>query len=150
MSDSSMKAALPTSETDFKAIRSAYDVVPSVLDETAFIPWKAVCVRDGLLVNLHENITNYLISGGIVQYWFNYLLNFESMQLIPPAKQPKVFAVEDLKFGFHVWLCASAISLIAFASEILYVAIKVRMRKLIQESVRLTYFVKFIQQKLFM
>jgi hypothetical protein len=45
-----------------------------------------------------------------------------------PPKQPKVFDIGDLEFGFVVWLVACLISTIVFILEILirYLIIKLR------------------------
>lgn len=62
-----------------------------------------------------------LIETGIPQnsykFFFKHLFD---LNLPPPDKNPKVFAIDDLSFGFVVWLYACAISGCAFIAEVLY------------------------------
>lgn len=144
MSDYKIMAALPTSDPDIKAIKSAFASMPKILREGINYDSVSICTdRNHIFTPSFVKITNSLISGGIIQHWFNYLLNFEFKGLIEPPKEPKVFEVEDLKFGFIVWLAACAISLAAFLVEIFYVWTKREIIKFVRRYSGLIFLMKF-------
>lgn len=120
-SENKLRVALPTSRQDYIAFRSAFINVPKRLKQEYELFSRAICVdRRSFFAPIHLKITNSLISAGIIQYWFNYLLNFELTPLIEQPRGPQVFSIEDLKFGFFVWLAACGISISAFSVEIFY------------------------------
>jgi hypothetical protein len=144
MSNSSLKVALPTTEVDMKVIRTEFNL-PNILKESInFAPF-AICTRkDHFFAHMSNKISNGLISGGIIQYWYSYLLDFEAKPLQSEPMGPKVFEVEDLKFGFFVWLSACAISLAAFVVEILCKNVE----KIIGNFVAISYILLFLSRNL--
>lgn len=144
MSDPSLKASLPTCQADMKTFKAGFPTLPQTLKEVINYRPSAICLhRDNFFVNLNEKVSNGLISGGIIQYWYSYLLDFEIVPLDTPLKKPKVFAAEDLSFGFFVWLYACAISASVFVAEVFYVFIKNRTKKLVQSCFGLYSMLRF-------
>lgn len=143
MSDPSLKAAIPTCEADLRVISTAYNM-PKVMKEYVHLPPHEICVyHDNFLAHLNWKITHAMASNGILKYWFDYFLNFDMKPLSDPPSGPKVFDIEDLKFGFHVWLIACGVSALAFFSEILYFNVKAWTMKLIRNSIGLYNMLSF-------
>lgn len=145
MSDPSRKVAIPTMNHDYKIIRAAIKNPPKVLNDGNSMHVYSICVwnRKPFFGRSNIKISNALIEGGIIQYLFNYLLDFEVKALEEPPKEPKVFEVEDLKFGFMVWLAACGVSVIAFLIEVSYVFAKSNVKKFIREFSGLYAFMTF-------
>jgi hypothetical protein len=149
ISDPSLKAALPTSKADLKIIESRFgEIGIKVLkQEINFLP-SGVCVhRNSFFVRFSGKISNALITGGIIQYWFYYLIYFEAHPQYIPPPEPKVFAIEDLDFGFFIWLIACGICVTAFLIEVLYCSIKVHIVKIFKQLLGLYFIVKFLSNK---
>lgn len=143
LDDPATKAALPTSETDLKFIRAGFANVPNILEEQINFAPDGVCVHhESFFAQLSHKVSSDLISSGIIQHQFNYFLDFEIKPLVDLPKGPKVFAIEDLKFGFIVWLIACGISLIAFAGEFLYKGLKVKILRFVQSWVGIYLFLR--------
>jgi hypothetical protein len=68
-------------------------------------------------------VIKWSIPAGIPQYWaeyhdwYKYIRNHTYYE---EESGPKVFALENLSFGFNVWLVACGLSLIGFLLEFLY------------------------------
>lgn len=147
MSDSSLRAAIPTSEADLKFIKSGYANIPHLLDDKINFPAESICVyHDNFLYHFSEKVSNTLIEAGIIQYWFKYFVDFDLKPLLNAPSEPKVFEVEDLKFGFCVWLVASAISVAAFFGEILYFNAMIKIKRTAQKYGKLYFFIKFLKK----
>jgi hypothetical protein len=64
-------------------------------------------------------ITMWLIQSGIAQhfhqyyYWQEFIFN----RVFEVESGPKVFSVEDVSYGFSIWLNACAISILGFVGE---------------------------------
>lgn len=146
MPDPLNKVAIPTSKYDYKVIKAAFKIPPKVLKEEQTFNMYSVCIfsRKPFFGQSNIKITNALITGGIIKYWFNYLLDFEVKALEEPPKEPKVFAIADLEFGFIVWLVACGISLTVFLIEFSYVYAKRNIKKFIRELSGLYAFIRFI------
>lgn len=84
------------------------------------VPGALGMVRNSFLYPIFDQIMRNLIPSGIPQYLpklhsrllFGYFKEIES-------KIPKVLVLDDLEFGFIMWLIACGISIAAFLSEIL-------------------------------
>lgn len=61
-----------------------------------------------------------LIPFGIPQYFYHYFLSMEFKPIDAPPEEPWVFDVEDLKFGFVIWLVSISIAVFGFLMEILW------------------------------
>lgn len=86
------------------------------------------------LFQLLEEVMQGLITGGIAQRtWEFYKEIYLTLPSIPP-KAPKILTLEDLNFGFFIWLAACGISSLVFFCEILvkiYEILKVKVKQLI-------------------
>jgi hypothetical protein len=75
------------------------------------------------------------IPAGIPQYFQKQYLeglskiNKGNLTKIESGKRPKVFAVDDLSFGFVIWLIACSISISVFISELILWWIKDKISK---------------------
>lgn len=63
-----------------------------------------------------------LVEAGIPQYFLEYMYQFYFFDRNEPHG-PKVFSIDDLHFGFVVWLVTCSIALAAFLGELTLVAI---------------------------
>jgi hypothetical protein len=69
-----------------------------------------------------EDVIQLVGSSGLLQYYVK-LMQWHELQknvVIEDDSEPKTFAVEDLIFGFVIWLCSCALSIIAFLIERVY------------------------------
>lgn len=147
--DPSVKAAFPTSKIDLKIIEAAYGDERKMLREEINFPPSGVCVhRNSFFAQLSKKMSSALITSGILQYWLDYLLTFDAHQTVfLPPPEPKVFAIEDLSFGFTVWLVACGVSTLAFMIEILYFFIKMQTIRFIKSCIGLYLIVKGLPKK---
>lgn len=119
MNDSSTKAAIITMELDHKLYRSSFDNVPKIIKEVINPTPQSVCVSPNNFFNeLNREIMNKLISGGIPQYLLKYFFDFIIRPRPEQKEGPKVFGMEDLKFGFVIWLMCCFFSTIVFTVEV--------------------------------
>ncbi|CAG9801202.1 unnamed protein product [Chironomus riparius] len=82
---------------------------------------------------MFDKIINDLIPTGIM----NHLIeNFYTRKLkfFPTEENPKILSLDDLAFGFNIWLCACLISVFEFLFEIIINFVKIRFNKRIQIS----------------
>lgn len=71
-----------------------------------------------------------IFTAGIPSYLDNFYLDiFIAKYKSLEEKAPKVLTLEDLLFGFNLWLCACGISIIGFCLEILTNCISQVLRK---------------------
>jgi hypothetical protein len=87
-------------------------------------------VRNHILFQLAEDILQHTIATGIPQHLRQYQKDF-ILKLEPVVEddEPKVLTLEDLAFGFNIFLIALGISCITFVLEVVYFYIKIKMRK---------------------
>lgn len=145
-SNSSLKAAFTTTAVDYKAIKTGFPYVPKIIkEELNFAPFAICTDHDNFFADLNAKISNDLISFGIVQYWFNYFLDFEMKPVLQQPKEPKVFDIGDLKFGFIIWLWTCVISFAVFMTEVCYWYAKRAAIKVVRACIGLLYFVRFFR-----
>lgn len=79
--------------------------------------------KNNFMFYLTEEVTQILVQAGIPQYLREFVADFYF-----PWRQevigPKVFGIEDLDFGFEIWLAACAVAIAVFIVEILSHKIK--------------------------
>ena len=67
------------------------------------------------------DVMKQLVTAGIPQYFDSYYSdNFLGRYEEIKEKTPKVLTLDDLLFGFNLWLCACGFSTIGFVIEILF------------------------------
>lgn len=59
-----------------------------------------------------------LTQGGIPQYFLKYIQKVVLKELPADEQQPKKFSIEDLKFGFMIFLGCCGVSLVVFMIEL--------------------------------
>lgn len=143
MSNSSLKAAIITTESDMKLYRAAYVDVPKTISEVVNPSPYSICTyRNNFFAALNQQVSNAILTAGIPQYLFEYLTKYEMKPLMGPPKEPKVFDVEDLEFGFVIWLVACLLSTIVFFFEIPHKQLAIKLRRCIRRYVGLLMFWK--------
>lgn len=115
------KTAIPLSYVDIKLAKLAYQDIPRVIKERLISPPEGICVnRNNFAAALNQKVMNRLITGGVPQFLYKFTVEFELRSVPDPPRGPKVFTVEDLKFGFMIWLATISVSVAAFFLELIY------------------------------
>lgn len=144
-----MKAVIPSTEVDLKVFRAGF-TPRKILDERINFPSSGICVGHGdFYADQSQKVSNALISAGIVQYWYSYLLDFEIKPVEEAQKEPKVFAIGDLSFGFIVWLVACGISAIGFAAEWIFFGLSKMFQEVIPGLFAALYVVRFATSRFY-
>lgn len=95
-----------------------------------------------------EDNMGWLIQGGFPQRHFNFIK--ETVLWFPKdyGKDPQVFSIEDLQFGFIIWGISCGISAFAFLSEVLFELIKSGLKKLLRAVTGVILVVQLIRNRL--
>jgi hypothetical protein len=114
-----MKAAILLFQMDMLYLKAISSDSPDTLKEVISLGGYSLCVpKNNFFSTLSHKVMNQLISGGIPQYLIDYFINFDMRPLLQPIKEPKKFDIEDLMFGFIIWLIACGISITVFIIEL--------------------------------
>lgn len=122
----------PDSNIAFIQNSPTFQILKSVLKENLEIMTKQTILirhfgtssyRNNFMFNLTEEVTQYLIQAGIPQYMRQYVTNFH-FHLRKESRRPKVFKIEDLQFGFEVWIVACGVATGVFVVEVLLTYLK--------------------------
>lgn len=131
LSNPSSKAALTISNIDYKVIRTFEVKVPKMISESILLEPHAACIfPSNFAFKLVENTMIRLVEAGILQYHFNFLVNFELKLLFEAEWKPKVFNLSDLEFGFVTWLITCGIAVGIFVAQFLWCIFKREFRSL--------------------
>lgn len=100
-------------------------------------------IQNSLLYPVIESVIGRLIPSGILQ-------NIARKSFEPKlgAKSPKVFSIDDLAFGFMIWLAACVMSVVAFLSELVWKFSVLRVKKVLRTSIGLGLFLKLLKTRL--
>lgn len=148
MSDPSIKAAITVTKNDYKAIKSLESNVPNLLRETvALEPFAPCTFPKNFIFRLMDDTMTRLITAGIPQYHFNYLMDFDLKPLPEQLSEPSIFSLYDLEFGFVTWLIACGVSIGAFMAELLWFLVKFEGRRLMHNFFILIVIVKFVRNQ---
>ena len=121
MSDPSLKAAIIVSKVDHRVIKTFERKVPKLMKQTILLtPFGCCTYPDNFAFKLIDNTMPRLREAGILQYHFNYLVNFELKPLLDPEWEPIVFSVSNLEFGFVTWLISCGIAVGIFTAQLLW------------------------------
>lgn len=71
--------------------------------------------KNCFLFHIIDKVVQDLISTGIMSNIYNQYMDYR--YFAPPQKEPKVLTVDDLEFGFVLWLIAALVSFVMFLSE---------------------------------
>jgi hypothetical protein len=105
--------------------------------------------RNHFLYKKTDEVTQRLTSAGIMKNLWNDFHN--QFKPIPKdIKEPKVLNVDDLRFGFIIWLVACGISSSVFLSEIIICIMRKLwklLKKMLQKFLGLIFFLKLLKWK---
>ena len=131
---------------DYKAIKSLRTNVPKLLKESISIGSFAACTYShNFIFRLMDATISRIVEAGIPQYHFSYLMDFELKPLLDDPKEPSIFSISDLEFGFVTWLIACGISIGAFLGELLWYLIKNEGRRFKQNFPILLVVLQFVR-----
>lgn len=77
-------------------------------------------MKNNFIFPLTDKAMGQLLQNGIPQHFLDYMDKFEFHSIPLDVKEPKVFDIDDLAFGFFVFFASCKISLLAFLGELLY------------------------------
>jgi hypothetical protein len=107
-------------DSNFILYGSIFEFTPNRLPENLLSsPMGFAFVPNNFLFPLFDEVIQRFNSAGILQ-WTIQLYNkrfYKPYQ--EPLREPQVFSIEDLSFGFFIWLAALGVSSMVFASELL-------------------------------
>lgn len=132
------------SDVDHKVFRAFGPNIPRFISEKVELSPFGVCVPKETFGSAIVMSIKYLVEGGIPQHLFHLFFDFELMPILDEIPGPSVFSLNDLVFGFVVWLISCAISIIAFFSEVFYYHVKNLYNKLIYNFAFLIALLRFI------
>jgi hypothetical protein len=139
MSDSTQKVAMHAISTDARVIRGVAAIAPKILKQSIVTRVHGLALfRNNFMYKSTEKIMRVIIEAGIPQYYRNFALDVYFYERIA-ENSPQVFGIEDLHFGFVVWLCACGVSIAVFIIEIFCEILK----KIIKKSIDI-YLMKII------
>jgi hypothetical protein len=76
-------------------------------------------VPNSFLFPLFDEVVQRFNSAGISQWLISYYKNIFFEPYEEPPREPQIFSIDDLSFGFFICLAALGISIMVFASEVL-------------------------------
>ena len=119
------KFALIESSKTFRILKSLLRDCPNAMKKETILVRRfgTSCYKNNFMFYLTEEVTQILVQAGIPQYLREYVADFY-FPLRQEVIEPQVFAIEDLEFGFEIWLVACAVSIVVFIVELLYPKIK--------------------------
>lgn len=88
--------------------------------------------RNSFLYQLSEKIMRDLITGGIPLNLVKFYHLILARAKLPAPEGPKVLNIEDLRYGFTIWLIACGIAVFTFFAELLIVKILLKFKNLIK------------------
>jgi hypothetical protein len=76
--------------------------------------------RNSFLFHSVNEALQELISGGIPQHIYKFYMEKFYPKKIPEAKEPQKLTIDDLSYGFTIWLASFPITVLAFLFEFFY------------------------------
>jgi hypothetical protein len=73
--------------------------------------------RNHFMYHLTDDVVQNLLAAGILNFFKQFHVYACIKYYKEPEWEPKVFALDDLLFGFYIWLAACAVSLTVMALE---------------------------------
>lgn len=71
------------------------------------------------MIQLFDKALQSMISGGIPQWKIKFYAEYFWLTYVEPPPEPQVLSIDDLNFGFVIWLVALGLSSLSFLCEIL-------------------------------
>lgn len=88
-----------------------------------------VMFQSSFCFRMIQKTTNLLIDTGVLKF-LTESISQEGFILKKPADKPKILSLDDLAFGFNIWMGFCCISLISLGLEILVLKLRIKCRKL--------------------
>lgn len=109
-----------------------------------------VISRNNFIFELAELVIERLIQAGITKHLFEYQCFLEKATRVDEItiKNPEVLTINDLSFGFFIWLSACGVTLTVFLCEILFFLVIVKGRMLVLKIIGLVCFLRLLKQRL--
>jgi hypothetical protein len=121
LSDPSEKVAYLDNRIGFVANRAMFKNPPVMMKEKLQkILYGVSLMRNNFLYDITESVMSGLIEGGIPQYFLTYIEDVVLREKPSDPIEPKKFGVEDLQFGFVIFLVACGVSISAVMIELIY------------------------------
>jgi hypothetical protein len=73
--------------------------------------------RNNFMFQLADEVVRDLIPTGIIDQSYAYHKWFQTMQEDPETRESALLTMDDISFGFVIWLIACSVSLTVFISE---------------------------------
>lgn len=109
---------------DFNILRAILKSAPKLIKQEIYSYMYGVGVfKHNFMYGLTNEVMEKLIQTGIHQYFCKYLMEYYFYDRVQ-IKMPKVFTVDDLRFGFVVWIIAVGIAIAVFVCELMFHFIK--------------------------
>lgn len=144
INDPSANIAIAIDLDSYRILKSVFGNVPRSIDNELFTTVKGLCVwQNNHAYWLMENTMRKIVPSGIPQHIRNTIFDFRLKFAQPPVtKGPQVFLIEDLKFGFIIWLITISIAVACFIIEITWIYGKIG----VKNAVGLYVFLKMLQR----
>ena len=114
-----MKVSMTIDVESYRITRSLITAVPPIMDYKMCALVKGMGVwRNNHAYWLMEDTMRQLIPAGIPQFLRKFVHELFIKPYKPDVKTPKVFSLEDLKFGFVTWLIACSVAFSVFVIEL--------------------------------
>lgn len=105
--------------------------------------------KNNFITHVTVKTTDRLIESGIIQQIYKYFYNDLLNPRIPPEENhPKVFSMNDLKFGFVICFWAGVVSCCVFVGEILFFYFWAIAKYFGRQGVGLFYFLRILKDQL--
>lgn len=142
--NSSAKLAFFLQDDYYTLFKIKHDKVGIELPEKLFtFPLGIVFKRNSFILSLAKEVTRKFNSFGINKHLWKEEYN-EKIYL----KLPQVLSVDDLNFGFVIWLTAAGISCLAFFVEVLYAWMRFNAIGLTKSTVGLILFLRLLWMRM--
>jgi hypothetical protein len=122
--DPKKKCAMVVDNDIYREITFLCNRQPKRLRGTiASTPTVLLYSRYGIIAKYVNDLINRLIEGGVPQQWnryyawHKYVLGSE----FDKKKGPQVFSLENVSYGFNVWMIACSVSILGFLAECIQV-----------------------------
>jgi hypothetical protein len=122
--DYSLKTAVAVSKIDYVSITRAFKNI-KVIQQSYMLESFSTCTdRNNFAFKVTDYVMTYMFQGGITQHLYKYVVK----TFFPEEESgPSVLSLEDLDFGFIIWLIACAIAIFVFLMEIFWYFMSVKL-----------------------
>lgn len=117
---SSSKVAIAVTKKDFRILKTTLKHAPKLLKQETYTYMFGIGVyKHNFMFKLTYEVMEKLIQTGIHRYFMKYIMDYYFYDRIE-ERGPQVFSIDDLHFGFVIWLAACGVAVGAFGCEVLW------------------------------